>query len=112
MSFPAYRALGRDIQLGFSHWRVYMHLVHAPILNHVTPVWVKSSALEIPGRGERPLTRGVVAKSLDWLVRRGYVVQYARDAHGVRSLALAFEVAPESVVCRETSHSHHEPSRA
>ncbi len=46
MSFPAYESFGKDIQLGFARWRVYMHLVHGPVLNFVTPTDVKVAGLE------------------------------------------------------------------
>lgn len=92
MSFPAYRDITKDIELGFARWRVYMHLVHEPVLYHTHPVEVKvigiSHALHMSNRK--------VIDALDWLVRRGYIIQHARDGRRTRSLSIAWErrVAP------------------
>ncbi len=89
MSFPAYEAIGKDIGLGFARWRVYMHLVHAPILNHRKPTDVKVSYLSTALR----MSPRKVIDALEWLVQSGYVIEDARGEHKVRSLTLAWEVA-------------------
>lgn len=86
MSFPAYQAIGKDIGLGFASWKVYMHFVNDGVLNHTRPVDVKLTALA----STIPLSRRKVREAVDWLTERGYVVEHGRDAHGVRSLSLAW----------------------
>jgi hypothetical protein len=90
--FPAYASIGRDVQLGYARWRVYMHLVHAPVLNHVCPVDVKVDGVA----HSLTMSRRKVRDSLNWLVARGYLTQHARDAHGVRSLTLTWEMTADT----------------
>lgn len=91
MSFPAYECFGKDIQLGFARWKVYMHLVHGPVLNFVTPVEVKVAALEASLR----MSPRKVIDALDWLADRGYIVEHGRHERRVRSLTLAWTLNPE-----------------
>jgi hypothetical protein len=35
-----------------------------------------------------------VIKGLDWLIDHGYLIQHGRDPKGVRSLRLAYAIAP------------------
>lgn len=102
MSCPAYFAFGKDLRVGYSRWRVYMHLVHAPVLNHAKPVDVKISALAlaIPARGDdtpgarRHISRRKLSDAIDWLVQNGYLLEHAKDRRGMRSLTLAWDVKP------------------
>lgn len=94
--FPAYEAIGKDIQLGHARWRLYMYLVHgneqtAPILNHVRPVEVKATGLS----QALHMSPRKVLDGLDWLTARGYIVECGRGDRRVRSLVLAWELEPE-----------------
>lgn len=100
MSFPAYQAFhgeinsqtGKDIRRGFVRWRVYMHLVHCPVLNFVTPVEVKVTGLSSTLKmGPRK-----VIDALDWLASTGYLVEHGRHERRVRSLTLAWELQPRN----------------
>ncbi len=103
VSFPAYTDFGKDVRAGYARWRVYMHLVHAPVLNHAKAVDVKITALaaSIPSRGDDTqlehghISRRKAAEAIDWLVRVGYLVEHAKDRRGVRSLTLAWELKRE-----------------
>jgi hypothetical protein len=89
MSFPAYEAIGKDIGLGFARWRVYMHLVHAPILNHRRPVEVKVSFLATALK----MSPRKVIDALEWLTAEGYLIEEAhRGERRVRALTLAWEI--------------------
>jgi hypothetical protein len=92
VSFPAYDAIGKDLGLGFSSWRVFMFLVNEPVLNHVTPVEVKVWFVA----EQLHMGRRHVSHALDWLVQRGYLVQHAKDGRGVRTLSLAWAI-PDAV---------------
>lgn len=87
MTFPAYRDITKDIELGYARWRVYMFLVHEPILNHTQAIEVKviavAHALHMSNRK--------AIDALDWLVKRGYLIQHARDGRRTRSLSIAWE---------------------
>lgn len=87
--FPAYAELGQNIGRRFATWRVYMHLVHAPILNHHIPTEVKVTGL---GAALGMSPRKVVG-ALDWLVTCGYIVEHDRHERRVRSFTLAWELA-------------------
>jgi hypothetical protein len=91
VSFPAYEHLGKNIGRGFARWRVYMHLVHQPVLNFVTPVEVKVTALAVT----LEMSPRKTIEALDWLVGQGYIVQHARHGRRVRSLTLAWELLPK-----------------
>lgn len=88
MSFPAYESFGRDIEIGYARWRVYTYLVHRLPLSHAEPrvvkVWFVAEQI--------PLARRHVIKALDWLTRRGYVVEHGRASRGERMLSLAWAV--------------------
>lgn len=88
MSFPAYEAIGKDIGLGFARWRVYMHMVHEPVLNHRRPTDVKVSYLATALK----MSPRKVIDALEWLVASGYVIEESRGEHKVRALTLAWEV--------------------
>lgn len=91
VSFPAYEVFGKDIQLGFARWRVYMHLVHGPVLNFVTPTEVKVAGLAVTLK----MSPRKVIDALDWLAQRGYIVEQGRHERRVRSLTLAWTLNPE-----------------
>lgn len=90
MSFPAYDQLAADIELGHMTWRVYMHL-QRNVLNHVTPVEVKSWLL-CDTLHLRPAS---IVLALNWLSDRGYIVEHERGARGVRRFTLAWSVTPK-----------------
>lgn len=87
MSFPAYASLAFDPDLTFPRWRVYMRLVHQPILNPVTSVAVDVSTLT----NATQLDFEAVSEALGWLTARGYVIETERH-DGIPSLVLAWTI--------------------
>lgn len=106
--YPAYHEIANDVELKFARWKVFMHLVHAPVLNHVKPVrvkaWVLAKAI--------PMHRDKVNDALDWLVRRGYLLQHERDRRGVRTLTLAWTTEQPPAPDADAVERHHAQTRA
>lgn len=87
MSYPAYEQFGRQIGRGYAIWRVYVAL-QPPTLAFHAPKDIKAVWLA----GELKMGRRHVIKALNWLVLNGYLIQHGKDAHGVRSLSLAYAI--------------------
>lgn len=85
MSYPAFASFGKEIRRGYAVWRVYMAL-QPPCLSFHKPKDVKAVWLA----GELQMGRRHVIRALNELVAAGYLIEHTRDAHGVRSLSLAF----------------------
>lgn len=91
MSFPALASFGKEIRRGHAVWRVYMAL-QPPCLNFHKPKDVKAVWLA----GELRMGRRHVIRALNELIAAGYLVQHSRDAHGVRSLSIAYALESEA----------------
>lgn len=91
MSYPAFTAFGKDIARGHAVWRVYMAL-QPPRLSFHRSKAVKAVALA----DELRMGRRHVIRALNELVDAGYLVQHGRDAHGVRSLSIAYAIEIEA----------------
>lgn len=105
MSNPAEDALCADPELTPSRWRVYWVLRY-PFLNFKTPRDVKIDVLtealryrartDVAERRGRTMGPRHIIAALDWLVRRGYLIERGRDARRVRSLMLEYEAPVQS----------------
>lgn len=91
LSFPAYEQIGRDVQLGYARWRVYMHLVNDGVLSLHRPTEVKVSGV----CASLKMSRRKVTDALDWLTERGYLMEHTRQSRRVRVLTLEWAVAPK-----------------
>lgn len=87
MSFPALDTLAADTTIEHSTWKVYMHLQRS-LLNHTQPMPVKVRALTQTLR----LGPSAVIAGLNQLVGKGYLIEHAPGARGVRNLTLAWSV--------------------
>jgi hypothetical protein len=62
-----------------------------PLLDFAVPRDIKAVWLA----RELGMGRRHVIKGLDWLIDHGYLIQHGRDPKGVRSLRLAYAIAPK-----------------
>ncbi len=95
MTFPAYVAFSADPRVRRVPWRVYM-LLQRERLNFITPVEVKATEVALTAR-IRPAS---VTSALNWLTRRGYLIEHGRGTRNERLLTLAWSLPappPESV---------------
>lgn len=88
MSYPAYEAFARDVDVTYARWRVYMAL-RPPFLS-LDPRKPREVKLDVVHRIAH-VSRGEASKALGWLIIRGYIVLHGRDARGMPSLSMAYE---------------------
>lgn len=86
MSYPAWKAFARDPDRTYARWCVYMAL--QTLISHSTPQPLK---LDVIHRAAR-VSRGQASKALGWLILRGYVKLHGRDARGMPTLSLVWEL--------------------
>jgi hypothetical protein len=86
MTFPAELTFKRDRTLSPTARRVYDFLTTVLDFTEVRPVKAQINCEHVG------TNRGSFGRALDQLVGRGYLVEHARELHGVRRFTLAWSI--------------------
>lgn len=92
MSFPAFTAFFDDPERTVARICVYMAL-QPPFLS-LNPAAPREVKIEVV-RARARVSTGAASQALRWLEQHGYVVVHGRDARGMPSLTLAYDVQPQ-----------------